>query len=87
MARRANKTTASDRALATSEWLKLRRLVLARDGHRCWRCGKHAETVDHILPRYHGGSEDMSNLAACCGHCNYSRKSKYYDIPVQTIDW
>ena len=26
--------------------------------------------VDHIRARQHGGSDDLSNLALACGHCN-----------------
>ena len=26
--------------------------------------------IDHIIARQHGGSEDASNLALCCVHCN-----------------
>jgi hypothetical protein len=26
--------------------------------------------VEHIIPRKHGGSDDLSNLALACQHCN-----------------
>ena len=27
-------------------------------------------TVDHVVPRAHGGSDDLSNLQLLCGACN-----------------
>ena len=44
--------------------------VLTRAKGRCECCGAHehqrALEVDHILPRNHGGSDDLSNLQALC---------------------
>jgi hypothetical protein len=44
--------------------------VLRRAGFRCDLCGISAEEraieVDHILPRRHGGTDDLSNLQALC---------------------
>lgn len=56
-----------------------RRGVLRRDGHRCAYCGRHADTVDHIVPISRGGDRTswLNTVAACGGNprsCN-SRKS------------
>jgi hypothetical protein len=44
--------------------------VLTRAKGRCECCGAHehqrALEVDHIVPRNHGGSDDLSNLQALC---------------------
>ena len=49
-----------------------RKNVLRRDGHRCQYCGKAdvVLTVDHIIPKAHGGVETWENLVAACVHCN-----------------
>lgn len=47
-----------------------RRGVLRRDSNRCGYCGKHASTIDHILPRSRGGANSWENLVACCLRCN-----------------
>jgi len=48
----------------------LRYEVLKRTGFRCELCGISAEEraieVDHILPRKHGGADDLTNLQALC---------------------
>jgi 5-methylcytosine-specific restriction endonuclease McrA len=44
--------------------------VLARDGHACGYCGKHATTIDHVLPRSRGGRNTWKNTVAACKSCN-----------------
>lgn len=55
----------------------LRRSVRDRAGNRCEYCGLRQEhaplalyTIDHIIPKKHGGSDDLLNLAFACYHCN-----------------
>lgn len=46
-------------------------LVLERDGRQCLCCGStYRVTVDHIKPRYLGGSHDPENLQVLCSTCN-----------------
>lgn len=49
-----------------------RRLVFARDGHRCGYCGEKPGrlTLDHVLPRSRGGKTNFENTVACCSGCN-----------------
>ncbi len=49
-----------------------RKNILRRDGHRCQYCGKTdiSLTVDHIIPKAHGGIESWENLVAACVQCN-----------------
>ena len=48
---------------------------------KCLICNRHLQlelsgkaisqvTVEHILPRNHGGTDDLSNLALACARCN-----------------
>lgn len=54
--------------------------VLKRAGTRCELCGvsnsERALEVDHILPRNHGGSDDMANLQALCYSCNAMKRDR-----------
>lgn len=54
--------------------------VLKRAKFRCELCGVSAEVkaleVDHILPRNHGGTDDISNLQALCYSCNASKRDR-----------
>jgi 5-methylcytosine-specific restriction endonuclease McrA len=47
-------------------WSALRRTILQRDRWTCQVCGAPADSVDHIIPRARGGTDDPSNLRACC---------------------
>lgn len=52
--------------------------VLRRDGFRCRYCGKSAPEgaileIDHVVPRALGGTDDPTNLVACCGECNMGK--------------
>jgi 5-methylcytosine-specific restriction endonuclease McrA len=47
-----------------------REAVLRRDGYRCCYCGRHATTVDHLLPSSRGGPWTWLNTVAACGGCN-----------------
>ncbi len=50
---------------------KIRRMVYARDGHKCVYCGAaHPLTLDHILPRCQGGTSNEKNLCTACARCN-----------------
>lgn len=58
----------------------LRYEILKRAKFRCELCGISAEhkalEVDHILPRNHGGSDDLSNLQALCYSCNAMKRDR-----------
>lgn len=73
--------------LGNKRWKTLRALILERDNYVCWMCGKRANQVDHLVPPSAGGTDDPSNLAAACLPCNDSKKDKYLDKPVLTVNW
>ncbi|GIG64272.1 HNH endonuclease [Phytomonospora endophytica] len=62
---------------STRAWRRLRAWILDRDGWTCLvpgptgtPCGRYARTVDHIVPRAHGGGDEPGNLRAACSTCN-----------------
>lgn len=57
-------------------WTMRRVEILRRDEHMCAYCGKHATTVDHILPKSKGGGEEDNNLVACCKSCNQIKNNR-----------
>lgn len=63
--------------------LQLRMSILRRDGFRCRYCGRSAPEVvlevDHIRSRRDGGTDDPTNLAACCRDCNGGKGGQSFD--------
>lgn len=54
-----------------------RHAILARDGHRCRRCGATERLhVDHIKPVSAGGSNEPANLQVLCRTCNISKGNR-----------
>ena len=52
----------------------LRKKVFERDGYTCTYCGSKDDlTIDHLVARAAGGTNDESNLMTSCRSCN-SRK-------------
>lgn len=54
-----------------------RRNIFARDGNRCQYCGKrfptHLLSLDHVLPRSHGGQSTWDNIVCACMDCNVKK--------------
>jgi 5-methylcytosine-specific restriction endonuclease McrA len=67
----------SDRRYSTARWQRLRKAILARDGHVCSiqgaRCTGIADTVDHIFPSSTHPHLFWApeNLRSACRRCNY----------------
>lgn len=73
-------------------WLD-RMAIFDRDGWACHLCGERVDytvepkhplfaTLDHLVPRSHGGSDDPSNLATCHAFCNSYRR----DMPLSEMN-
>ena len=59
--------------------LKLsRRSVFARDNYTCQYCGTTGKdlTIDHVVPKRHGGGMHWDNLVTCCRKCNTKKGDK-----------
>lgn len=69
------------------EWITpaARTLIYERDNLTCYLCGDSldratavndpkAPTIDHVIPRSKGGTDEVGNLKTCCRECNV-RKS------------
>ena len=58
----------------------LRYEILKRAGFRCELCGISADEraieVDHIVPRKHGGKDDLTNFQALCFKCNANKGAR-----------
>ena len=53
------------------------RQTLLADNPPCYRCGKPADTADHIIEVDRGGSHDMDNLRPACRKCNSTTGAIY----------
>lgn len=55
---------------------RIRATVWSMTNGRCFYCGLHTNPfggsfcIDHMTPLSRGGSNDLTNLAPCCKHCN-----------------
>ena len=59
--------------------LKLsRRTVFARDDYQCQYCGLTSKdlTIDHVVPKRHGGPTVWDNLVTACRRCNMKKSDK-----------
>jgi 5-methylcytosine-specific restriction endonuclease McrA len=72
-------------AQASGCWIRkdARLAIYIRDGFACAYCGRSLKdaapadiTLDHLLPRSAGGSNDATNLVTACRSCNSSRQDK-----------
>lgn len=64
-----------------SKWDVLRAEVLARDKHLCQNCMRKgqiapAKTVDHIIAKAKGGTDQLSNLESLCWPCHRSKTGR-----------
>ncbi|MBT4485453.1 MAG: HNH endonuclease [Candidatus Latescibacteria bacterium] len=52
--------------------------ILRRDHKTCQYCGENdgPMTVDHIIPRSHGGEETWGNLVCACSACNNKKGNR-----------
>ncbi len=64
-----------------SKWDSIRARVLKRDKGLCQLClragvVREAKTVDHIIPKSHGGTDVDSNLQSLCWPCHKAKTAR-----------
>lgn len=62
-----------------------RRAVFARDGGRCQYCAAPAESIDHVVPRSHGGEHVWENVVAACRPCNTRKRDRLLSETPMTL--
>lgn len=69
----------------------LRAAVRQRASHECEYCHRRQEhspliplQIEHIVPRKHGGGDDLENLALACAECNLFKGSNLTGIDPET---
>lgn len=71
---------AADRVWRRAKRLARRAAVLDTYGTKCVKCGKrlnlNTATVDHVMPRALGGTDELSNLRPMCFGCNREKWHK-----------
>lgn len=54
--------------------------LYARDDYECQYClakpGIKHLTMDHVVPRFHGGKTTWENIVTACRSCNYKKANK-----------
>lgn len=50
--------------------------VLRRDRYTCAFCSGKASTIDHVIPRSHGGKNTWKNTVAACSPCNNKKADR-----------
>ena len=71
------------RAMRTNARVGKRERAKMRTGGRCWYCGEHIPrgetTLDHVIPRSHGGRKRNDNLVLACKRCNQLKAAMSLD--------
>lgn len=51
--------------------------IYKRDNYECVYCGSHKNlTLDHVIPKSKGGTNDWTNLVTSCIKCNLKKADK-----------
>lgn len=65
--------------------------VRERAGYRCEYCQRHQDDsplaplqIEHIIPKKHGGSDEIENLALACIDCNLHKGTNLTGIDPDT---
>ena len=64
-----------------SEWERARKSVMQRDAGLCQPCIAQGATtpahaVDHVTPKFEGGTDDEANLQAICRTCHSAKTAE-----------
>lgn len=70
-----DRPSASARGYGT-EWRR-RRAVVLREEPTCGYCGRApSTTVDHVVPKTRGGTDDRENLRGACKRCHDTKSAR-----------
>ena len=62
----------------------VRNTVFALHGKRCLKCGALDRiTLDHVVPIYHGGLNEIENLQPLCFSCNSKKRTNIIDYRTE----
>lgn len=54
-----------------------RNRIYKRDNHQCVYCGSNKNlTLDHVIPKSRGGTNEWTNLVTSCFKCNLKKSNK-----------
>ena len=54
-----------------------RSAIYKRDNNKCQYCGATKRlTIDHVIPKSKGGTDDWDNLVVACSSCNTKKSNK-----------
>lgn len=55
-----------------------RKMIYKRDHYTCQYCGSIKDlTIDHVIPKSKGGTNNWDNLVTCCRKCNLKKGNKF----------
>lgn len=79
---RGGQTTAEQRRMQGYEWREQRKRCYERDNWTCRDCGVKCNNgvrinAHHIIPRRHGGGDELENLLTLCASCHQKRERRY----------
>lgn len=62
-------------------WRAIRKRIMSRDHQLCQACKRakryvQAKYVDHIIPKFEGGTDDDQNLEAICKVCHDKKSAQ-----------
>lgn len=64
--------------------LAIKQIILDKTGGICAKCGRplpiEKTTIDHLIPKYRGGTDEISNLIPMCKRCNKQKGSRIVDV-------
>lgn len=59
---------------------KEKQFLLGNDMGTCAYCGDPANTLDHLIPKSHGGLDTQENCVSCCKRCNETKTNRPLDV-------
>lgn len=76
-----------DPDLRTWTWKRARAACYERDGWTCQDCRVKCHNgvriqAHHIIPRRHGGGDELENLVTLCASCHRKREAKFADALI-----